>query len=179
MPGFQFMNAFHNAFRTRSTHGAEHVTDRCPVQPSIDLGKLKQHFQLRPKRKPSVDYGIEERLYSQTIAGQQQCLSPFIPEGKGEHAAHLLHAPFLVLLVEVRVVRGEAIDAEWRGAGHRFDASGDHQVLVSGHDAHRGHVHRLLSGTAEAVQRDARNRYWPAGIERGHAGDVHRMVADA
>lgn len=71
------------------------------------------------------------------------------------------------------------VDAHRRGPGHGLDAAGDDEVLLARNDAHGCDVHGLLAGAAEAVERDPGDGGRPAGIEGGHAGDVHRMVADA
>ena len=82
-----------------------------------------------------------------------------------------------VLLEEVRVVGGEAVDVHRRRPRHRLDAAGDDEVLVAGQHAHGGEVDGLLARAAEAVEGDAGRVERPAGVERGHAGDVHRVVA--
>ena len=84
-----------------------------------------------------------------------------------------------VLLAEVGVVGGEAVDVQRRRPRHRLDAAADDEVLEAGQDARGGEVHGLLARAAEAVERDAGRVERPAGVERGHAGDVHRVVAAA
>ena len=84
-----------------------------------------------------------------------------------------------ILRVEMCVVRRKAVHVERRRARHRLDATRDNERLLAGHHAHGGHVHGLLGGAAEAVERDAGHRHRPARVERGHPGDVHRVVTDA
>ena len=71
----------------------------------------------------------------------------------------------------------ESVGAVAGRSAHRLDAGTDHEILVAGADAHRREGDRLLAGAAEPVQRDARNRDRPAGVEHRHATDVVRMVA--
>ncbi len=65
-----------------------------------------------------------------------------------------------------------------RRAGHHFDARRDDDVVRAGHDALGGEVHRLLAGTALAVDRRRRNLLGPPGGEHGVAADVERLLTD-
>ncbi len=78
---------------------------------------------------------------------------------------------------QMLVVGVEAVGAVARRPAHRLDARADHEILVSGADAHRRERDRLLARAAEPVQRDAGDRDRPAGIEHGHAADVVGVVA--
>ncbi len=75
------------------------------------------------------------------------------------------------------VVGVEAVGAVACRPAHRLDTRADHEVLVAGADAHRGERDRLLTGAAEPVERHARNRDRPTGVEHGHPTDVVGVVA--
>ena len=64
-----------------------------------------------------------------------------------------------------------------RGARHRLDAASDDDVVVAGHHAGRGEVHRLLAGSALPVDGHAGNALRPARREHRGAGDVERLLA--
>src|SRR5439155_13779954 len=62
----------------------------------------EERLQLRPEEeRPSRDQGVEERLLSQPVAGQEELPPSLIPHGKGEHAPQVRQEPGTVLLIEV------------------------------------------------------------------------------
>ena len=75
------------------------------------------------------------------------------------------------------VVRSETVDVQADGSRHRLDTAGHDHVLVARQYGHSGERDGLLTRTAEPVQRHARCIERPTGVERGHAGDVHRVIA--
>ncbi len=77
---------------------------------------------------------------------------------------------------QVLVVGVEAIGAVARRTTHRLDTGADHEILMTGPHPHGRERHGLLARPAESVQRDARNRDRPAGIEDRHAADVVRVI---
>ena len=113
------------------------------------------------------------------VDGQLVALLAAEPLDGGDQVGRDALGHHVVLVAEVVVVGGEAVDVERRRPGHGLDAAADDQVLEAGQDAHGGEVHGLLARAAEAVERDAGRVERPAGVERGHAGDVHGVVAAA
>ena len=99
--GLQLVNAIDDAFRSRRTHCAEQVVDRCPIQTGLDFRKLKQNLQLRTERQPSCGQRVEQRLDADTVARQKQFLFAVVPDGEGEHASHFLDACFTILFIEM------------------------------------------------------------------------------
>ena len=59
---------------------------------------------------------------------------------------------------------------------HRLDAAGDRDVVVPGHHARGGHVHRLLRGPALPVDGHPDHVLGPARREDGVAGDVDGLL---
>jgi hypothetical protein len=61
---------------------------------------------------------------------------------------------------------------------HRFDAATDRHVLLSRHDLRRSKIHRVETGSAEAVDLHARDTVAITGDQRRGAGDVGAGFAD-
>ena len=110
VPGLELADAVDDAVRRGRAPEREEAADRAPVEVALDVDRLQQRLQLRREEELAAGLGIVERLDAQPVASHQQRPAARIPEGEGEHAAQLLHAVGLVLLVEVddrlRVRRG-------------------------------------------------------------------------
>jgi hypothetical protein len=82
------------------------------------------------------------------------------------------------VVVRRRILRpGSAVGSQ-RHTGHRFDATGEDEVLESGADLLGGDVDGFEPGGAEAVDLNAGDGLVEAGGDRGDTGDVAALFAD-
>jgi len=101
VPRAQLLDAFEHGERLGYVEQGEEVVHGGGAQPAPDRGMRQQRLQLRAPDELAVDLGEEELLDADAVAGQQQTLTPIIPDREGEHAAQMGDAVVAPLLVGV------------------------------------------------------------------------------
>src|SRR5947208_1146976 len=102
MRGREFVNVLKN----RSGYGnitiGEIAVNGERVELASDGRMTHNSLKFRGKEKLSVRLGIEQRLFANTVSGEQQRSRVFVPERKCKHAAQGFDTVHTILLITVQ-----------------------------------------------------------------------------
>ena len=101
VPGRELAHSLDDALRPRRVETGEQVMHGPPVEPPVNLRQLEQCLQLGGEEQPSIDFGVVKGFDPQPVPRQEQFPAALVPYGKGEHAAHPLHARGPVFFVKM------------------------------------------------------------------------------
>jgi hypothetical protein len=73
---------------------------------------LQEGAEFRTEDELPVDFGVEQRLFSDPVPRQKELLGAFVPDGEGKHAAQVLGAVSAILVVGVDDGFGVAVGVE-------------------------------------------------------------------
>src|SRR5262245_59216820 len=99
--GLELGNAADDALIRWGGHERKQVADGFPAERSIGTVIVKQRLQLRGEDELAVPRCVVQRLDAEAIACEQYPTLPAVPDGEGEHAPQMLHAPGAEILVKV------------------------------------------------------------------------------
>ena len=94
MPRRQLADALVDGARRRHVQAGEELRQRVGVHRKVDARVCLQRMDLRGEgQMAAIELGVDQGLYAQTVAAQQQLAALAVPKGEGEHADQPGDAP--------------------------------------------------------------------------------------
>src|SRR5579871_1463388 len=97
----QFLDILKNCPGRDSAPEGENVVESVQIQRAADAGMAQNGLDLRSENKRPAGNRIKERPDAQSVAGEEETLSPGVPDCKRPLAVHTGDAIFAVLPVKV------------------------------------------------------------------------------
>ena len=112
VPGREFAIAFENAVGVRDVLIGQVFVDGSGVDFPRQARQRKQALELAGEEQPARLVAVDERLFAQPVAAEDQAAVLGVPDGDGEHAVEMREALRPFVFIEVNDAFGVALGAE-------------------------------------------------------------------